>query len=172
MIKSQFENHKFKKRYVLFGTLILLLISIVFYRPSVDKILIASVVWLAYFTGVIAIVFGLVFSIFGYLAALPIISTLYAYIAFILAKIHYIIFRAFVNRTLKRMEWYLKLELAFKNSKIVKKSIKVFHEFLLSLGIDRSRRVKFFEVKKCKNCNKSRPIDGAFCPYCGEKAQS
>ena len=170
MTKNHYENRRFKKRYVLFGTLSLLLISFIFFRPSVDKILIASVVWLAYFTGIIAIIFGIVFSIFGYLVALPIISTLYAYVAFILAKIHYIIFRAFMNRTLKRMKWYYKIELRIKNSIIIKKTIRVFHEFLLSLGIDRSRRVKFFEVKKCKNCNKSRPTDGSYCPYCGEKA--
>lgn len=168
MTKSQLENYRFKKRYVLFGTLLLFLISIALFRPSVDKILIASVVWLAYFTGVIALFFGVVFSIFGYLAALPIISTLYAYVAFILAKIHYIIFRAFMNRTFKRMNWYRKLELKVKNNKVVKKSIKTIHEFLLSLGIDRSRRVKFFEVKKCRACKKDIPTDGALCPYCGE----
>lgn len=172
MTKSQFENHRFKKRYVLFGTLLLFLISIIFFRPSVDKILIASVVWLAYFTGVIALFFGIIFSIFGYLAALPILSTLYAYIAFILAKIHYIIFRAFMNRTFRRMTWYRKMELQVKNSKVVKNAIKIIHSFLRSLGIDRSRRVKFFEVTKCKSCKKDIPIDGALCPYCGEKIET
>ncbi len=169
MTKSQFENYKFKKRYVLFGTLLVLLISIIFFRPSVDKILIASIVWLAYFTGLIALLFGIIFSLFGYLAALPIISTLYAYIAFILAKIHYIIFRVFMNKTLRRMEGYRKAELRVKNNTVVKKAIRTYHEFLLSLGIDRSRRVKFFEVKKCKNCKKDVPTDGKLCPYCGER---
>ena len=169
MTNSQFENHRFKKRYVLSGTLLIFLISIIFFRPSVDKILIASVVWLAYFTGIIALLFGVIFSISGYIVALPIISTIYAYIAFILAKIHYIIFRAFMNRTFKRMNWYRKLELKVKNNRIVKKSIKIIHEFLLSLGIDRSRRVKFFEVKKCNSCEKDIPTDGTLCPYCGEK---
>ncbi len=169
MTRNHFDNYKFKKRYVLLGTLLILLISIIFFRPSVDKILIASVVWLAYFTGIIAISFGIIFSIFGYITALPIISTVYAYIAFILAKIHYIIFRAFMNRTFKRMNWYRHLELRVKNNKAVKKSIKTIHGFLRSLGIDRGRRVKFFEVKKCKSCEKDIPTDGAFCPYCGEK---
>jgi Zn-dependent protease with chaperone function len=169
MTNSQFENHRFKKRYVLFGTLLILLIYVVFFRPPVDKIIIASVVWLAYFTGIIALIFGVVFSISGYIAALPIISTLYAYIAFILAKIHYILFRAFMNRTFKRMNWYRKLELRAKNNRVVKKSVEIVHEFLTSLGIDRSRRVKFFEVKRCKSCNKNIPADGKMCPYCGEK---
>jgi hypothetical protein len=148
--------------------MITLLAYIIFFRPSVDKILIASVVWLAYFTGIIALFFGVVFALFGHIAALPIISTIYAYIAFILAKIHYIIFRAFMNRTFKRMNWYRCLELRVKNNRVVKKSIKLFHEFLSSLGIDRSRRVKFFEVKKCSSCKKDIPTDGALCPYCGD----
>jgi hypothetical protein len=171
MTKNHFENYRFKKRYVLLGTLSILLISIIFFRPSVDKVLIASFMWLAYFTGIIAIFFGVIFSIFGYLTALPIISTIYAYIAFILAKIHYIIFRAFMNRTFKRMNWYRRLELKVKNNRVVKKSIKNVHGFLLSLGIDRSRRVKFFEVKKCKSCEKDIPTDSALCPYCGEKVK-
>jgi hypothetical protein len=127
---------------------------------------------LAYFTGIIALFFGIVFSIFGYLAALPIISTLYAYIAFILAKIHYIIFRAFMNRTMRRMGWYRKMELQVKNSKVVKNAIKNIHALLRGLGIDRSRRVKFFEVTRCKSCKKDIPTDGALCPYCGKKTQT
>ncbi|MBU2559757.1 hypothetical protein KKA03_02585 [archaeon] len=168
MTKSQFNNPRFKKRYVLFGTLLILLAYITLFRPSLEGAIIASAVWLAYFTGIIALFFGVVFSIFGYITALPIISTLYAYIAFILAKIHYIIFRAFMDRTLKRMRWYRSLELKVKNSKAVKKSVKLFHGFLLSLGIDRSMRVKFFEVKRCKSCKKNIPADGKLCPYCGD----
>lgn len=171
MTKSQFENYRLKKRYVLFGTILLSLIFVAFFRPSIDKIIIAVIVGLAYFTGLIALLFGVLFSIFGYLGALPIISTLYAYIAFILAKIHYIIFRAFMNRTLRRMGWYRKTELQVKNSKVVKNAIKTIHDLLRGLGIDRSRRVKFFEVAKCKSCKKDIPTDGALCPYCGERIE-
>jgi hypothetical protein len=174
MTKSQFEVEDFrlKKRTTALAALLALIFLAVFFRPSLDKILIASVVVLAYFTGIIALFFGVVFSIFGHLAALPIISTLYAYIAFILAKIHYIIFRAFMNRTMRRMGWYRKMELQVKNSKVVKNAIKNIHALLRGLGIDRSRRVKFFEVKKCKNCERDIPADGALCPYCGEKIET
>jgi Zn-dependent protease with chaperone function len=172
MTKNQFENFRLRRRTPVLATVLALIFLVVLFRSSSDKILISLVVGLAYLTGIISLFFGIVFSILGYMAALPIISTLYAYIAFILAKIHYIIFRVFVNKTLRRMRWYRKMELRVKNSSIVKNAIKITHGFLQGLGIDRSRKVKFFEVTKCRSCKKDIPIDGALCPYCSEKIET
>lgn len=165
------EGFKLNKRTAVLATALILFFSAFFFRSSLDKIIITLVVGFAYFTGLISLLLGVVSFVLVYAASLPVISTLYAYIAFILAKIHYIVFRAFMDKTMRRMRWYSMLELKVKNSSIVKRVSKILHGFLKDLGLERPRRVKFFEVIACKDCNRDVPIDGAMCPYCGNKIE-
>jgi len=169
-IQSMAEDSKLKKRYILLtGIVIFLAISLIFFRSSLDKALIASVLGVAYLSGIISLLFGIIFSILAYMVSLPILATLHAYIAFILAKINYIVFRVIVRKILRRMGWYRNLELLVKNSSIVKRGTEALHGFLKNLGIEKPRKIKFFEVTECKNCEKDIPIDGHICPYCGDK---
>ncbi len=127
---------------------------------------------LAYLTGLISLILGIAFSILAYIVSLPIIASLYAYIAFILAKINYIVFRVFVAKILRRMGWYRNLELRIKNSAAVKYAAETLHGFLRNLGLEKPLRFRFLEVNECKHCGKDVPADGNLCPYCGEKSTS
>ncbi|MEE8400814.1 MAG: HD domain-containing protein [Candidatus Hydrothermarchaeaceae archaeon] len=163
------ENFKSKKRATLFAAAMLLLaISFFFFGSSFDKMLITLLVGFAYFTGIISIFFGAVFSLLAFLAALPVISTIQAYIAFILARINYIVFRIFFGRILRRTAIYRGVEERVKNSSFAKRIGEISKSLLQDLGLRRPRRMKVFEVTTCQSCQREVPIDGALCPYCGE----
>lgn len=165
------ENFRLRKRTVASITFLSLIVVVIFFRTSLDKIVITIFFGFAYFTGLIAMGVGVFYSILAYLTALPIISTLHAYIAFILVKIHYIVFRVFMNKTLRRIPWFNSLEIKVTNSSIVRRSVKAVNNFLKDLGLKSPRRVKFLEVTRCKSCSKDVPADGAICPYCREEIE-
>ncbi len=149
-----------------------LLILIVFatvYRLSFNKMVMALLLVFAYLTGFLSIFLGITLSFLTYIASFPIISTIHAYIAFILAKIHYIIFRIFLDKFLRRMNWFVQLELKVKNSFVVKRITRATTDFFRGLSRGKPRKVKFFEVIECTSCRKDVPVDGNFCPYCGEE---
>ncbi|MEE8402247.1 MAG: HD domain-containing protein [Candidatus Hydrothermarchaeaceae archaeon] len=165
------ENSKSGRKTILAAVLLLLVIYLFFFHPSFDKMLIALFVGLAYFTGLISIFFSVIFSILAFLAALPVISTFQAYVAFILARINYIVFRVFVGKVLRRVGFYRKVEMQVKKSPIVKRAGKIFHGLLRDLGLERPRRVRVFEVTECGKCRRDVPVDGVMCPYCGAKVE-
>lgn len=160
------------RRAVILVILLALVFSAVLFRSSFDKIIILLLVGFAYLSGLISLFFGIIFSFLTYLASLPLISTIHSYIAFLLSKIHYIVFRIFVDKVLRRTRWFNKIELHIKNSSIVKQINRALHDFLTDLGLKSPRKIKFFEVSKCKSCERDIPVDGNFCPYCGDKIEN
>lgn len=165
------ENFWLRGRVPFVAILLVTILSVFFFRSSLDKALIAILLGLGYFIGLISLVFGVVFSVLGYVVSLPVISTIHSYIAVILAKIHYIVFRVFAGKVLRKMGWYNAMELRLKNNALVRGAADVVHNFFWNLGLERPRKVKFFEVVGCKNCKSNVPADGVFCPYCGEKLE-
>lgn len=132
-------------------------------------LLITLLALIGYFTGILAIGIGLALSLFAFIVSLPLISTLYGFIVFSLARIHYMLFTVVAKKTLKKSKAYRKMELNVKSNRTYKKLSKIFNRVLLRAGIAAPHRVKFIEIKNCKRCDKLIPKDGRFCPYCGNK---
>ncbi|MEE8167792.1 MAG: pyridoxamine 5'-phosphate oxidase family protein [Candidatus Hydrothermarchaeales archaeon] len=124
---------------------------------------------IAYFTGAIALILGIFYSLLGVLLALPVISSISAYLAFVLSKIHYIIFRVLIGKMLKRFSWYQKLSLKIKNNHRLRSGVERFHSVLRKLGVEKPKRIKFFEVMECEKCGEDIPAESSFCPFCGQR---
>jgi len=123
---------------------------------------------LAYLSGFFAFLFGILFSIFYFITSLPIISVIYGWIFFTLSRIHYTLFNLIFKKILGRMRWYRDLKFRIKNSSKYKSLTSSIDRFLRRVGLKSPPTMKIFQIKKCKNCDKTIPIDSKFCPYCGK----
>ncbi|MFQ5815096.1 MAG: hypothetical protein ACE5G7_01200 [Candidatus Hydrothermarchaeaceae archaeon] len=134
---------------------------------SDSKLTSLAILGIAYFSGLLTILIGIFFSFMGFLGTLPIFSSIFGYIALIATKIHYVIVRVVLGKTLHRIPWYKRFELRWRNNKFVRSLVESFHSALRTLGFEKPIRIKFFEVMRCASCGEDIPMEGKFCPFCG-----
>jgi Zn-dependent protease with chaperone function len=134
-----------------------------------NKIVSLAVLVLAYISGIFALLTGMLLSFLGFLGSLPFFSSLFAYAAFLASKFHYFLFRVILGKTLKQTSWYRRFELGWKNNETVRSFVTNFHSVLRNLGFEKPMRIKFFEVTVCTGCGEDIPVEGAYCPFCGQE---
>ena len=122
-----------------------------------------------YATGIIAFIVSILFSLYAFLLSLPIISAVYAYVAYQLARIHYTVATYVAKKALNRMKWYQKTKARVKNSRLYKLLHRLFNKATRRMGLAEPHMIRLFEVVECAKCRKKIPRDGSFCPYCGKK---
>jgi hypothetical protein len=122
-----------------------------------------------YATGVIALIVSILFSLYAFLLSIPIISAVYAYVAYQLARIHYTVATYVAKKALDRMKWYRKTKARVKNSRPYKLLHRIYNKATKRMGLAEPHILKVFEVADCSHCRKKIPRDGEYCPYCGVK---
>ena len=165
---TQSRKHGFRYVLLLLGVIILLSsngVNVSLKNVGIGVVALA----LGYFTGLIALSVGLLFSVYAFLIGLPVISAVYAYTAYLLARIHYMLATYVFKKVLKRTRWYNENRAKIKNSGGYKSLSKLFDKITLKTGIAEPQMLRLFEVEPCHSCRKKIPKDGVFCPYCGLK---
>lgn len=122
-----------------------------------------------YFSGLLALIVGVLFSIYTLVLSLPLISAVYGFIAYTLARIHYMLATFVFKKILKRTNWYRKTRAKIKNSRAYKKLRGVFNKVMNRIGLREPQMLRLFEVSRCTGCAKLIPRDGLYCPYCKKK---
>ncbi|MFH1835280.1 MAG: hypothetical protein ABH851_03725 [Methanobacteriota archaeon] len=156
--------------YVLIITIILLLLY--FNRQVIESPTNLSIGLLAlilvYFSGILAFFVGILFSVYTGLVSLPVISAIYAFIAYSLARIHYMIATFVVKKFLKRTKWYRETKIKIKNSWWYKLFQKNFNRITRRLGLAEPHMYRVYEVVDCKSCERKIPKESKYCPICGK----
>lgn len=120
-----------------------------------------------YATGFIALLVGVLFSVYTFILSLPVISAVYAYLAYQLARVHYTLAAYVAKKALNRMRWYHKTKTRIKNSRAYKLLLRLLSKASRRMGLTDPHVLRVFEVADCEKCRKKIPRDGAYCPYCG-----
>ena len=159
-----------------FGYVLLILVVLAVASPSSEIItsplgvsigVIALII--GYFTGIMAVGVGVIFSVYTFIISLPLISAAYAYIAYLLTRIHYMLATHIFKKVVKRTKSYHKAKARTENTSAYKFGRKVFNKVSKRMGLAEPHMLRVFEVESCKKCRKKIPKEGKFCPYCGVK---
>ncbi|MFH1789132.1 MAG: zinc ribbon domain-containing protein [Candidatus Altiarchaeota archaeon] len=153
-----------------------LLVLVILFVASLDREVVKSptgvgigIIALAvgYFTGVMAFAVGILFSVYAFILSLPLISVVYAYLAYLLARIHYMIATFIFKKVLKRTKSYHKAKARIKSTSAYKLGQRIFNKVTKRMGLSEPHMLRVFEVESCGKCKRKIPKDGSFCPYCG-----
>jgi hypothetical protein len=120
-----------------------------------------------YFSGLIALIVGVFYTIATFIAALPLVSAAYAFIAYSIARAHYSVAQWFTFKVLDRVRWYQEAKLKVKNSRTYRAVKSAYNMVLVRSGIAEPHPLKIFKIKKCMACGEDIPLGSKICPYCG-----
>jgi len=129
----------------------------------------AAALIVGYFSGALALVIGLFYTLLTFLSTLPVIATVYAFIAYSIARIHYSIMRWLTLKVVRRVRGYQELKIKVKSTRAYIALKKIFNTVLRRSGITEPHPLKIFKIKKCVHCVKDIPLEGRYCPYCGKE---
>jgi hypothetical protein len=121
----------------------------------------------AYLSGAIAFLIHLAMVVFALIIHLPFISTVYAFILTMIAKIHLVISGYILKKAVTGSKRYKRFHASVVNSRIYQFDQALFHKLLKGLGIERSKKVGILEMTLCPICEKEIPFHGRFCTECG-----
>lgn len=164
-------NHKRALIILVASVLVFLVGAYVFGDDAADGVVAAAgflLLAVSYATGIFALVFGILFSLFQLLTSLPVISVIYGWIIFTFSTLPYKMFNFIFRKTLARMKWYKDAESRIlKNSTHMKLSSWA-DAFLKKLGLTSPMLLEVFPIKRCGDCNRKIPADSRYCPHCGK----
>ncbi|MFH0860393.1 MAG: zinc ribbon domain-containing protein [Candidatus Altiarchaeota archaeon] len=154
---------------LVFGLSLFAILLLAYYRPPSFRdvgIFGLSVLIVSYFTGLMALIISLLFTIFAFLAGLPLVSYVYGSLMLMLHRIHYMIFSFIVKKILRRNKRYREFEVKVKHSSMYRSMRRLLHRITRKAGLVHPHKLKVFEVKECLRCGKEIPLDSRACPYC------